>query len=100
MIEQFIAGRELTVGILEATALPVGEIIPKHEIYDYECKYTAGMAEEIFPAALTPDADRERAGAGAPRVRGAQAGRVRAHRFPHDDARASSTVSRRTRCPA
>jgi D-alanine-D-alanine ligase len=54
MIEQFIAGRELTVGILGGEALPVGEIIPKHEIYDYECKYTAGMAEEIFPAALTP----------------------------------------------
>ena len=53
MIEQFIAGRELTVGILGGEALPVGEIIPKHEIYDYECKYTAGMAEEIFPAPLT-----------------------------------------------
>jgi D-alanine-D-alanine ligase len=55
MIEQFIAGRELTVGILGGEALPVGEIIPKHEIYDYECKYTAGMAEEIFPAALTSE---------------------------------------------
>src|SRR5215208_822731 len=55
MIEQFIAGRELTVGILGGEALPVGEIIPKHEIYDYECKYTAGMAEEIFPAPLTPE---------------------------------------------
>jgi D-alanine-D-alanine ligase len=55
MIEQFIAGRELTVGILGGEALPVGEIIPKHEIYDYECKYTAGMAEEIFPAALSAE---------------------------------------------
>jgi len=55
MIEQFIAGRELTVGILGGEALPVGEIIPKHEIYDYECKYTAGMAEEIFPAPLTKE---------------------------------------------
>jgi D-alanine-D-alanine ligase len=53
MIEQFVAGRELTVGILGGEALPVGEIIPKHEIYDYECKYTAGMAEERFPAPLT-----------------------------------------------
>jgi D-alanine-D-alanine ligase len=53
MIEQFIAGRELTVGILGDTALPVGEIIPKHEIYDYECKYTAGMAREEFPAKIT-----------------------------------------------
>ncbi len=53
MIEQFIAGREFTVGILGDIALPVGEIIPKHEIYDYECKYTPGMAEEVFPAKLT-----------------------------------------------
>ena len=52
MIEQFIAGRELTVGILGDEPLAVGEIIPKHEIYDYECKYTAGMAVEVFPAAL------------------------------------------------
>ena len=55
MVEQFIAGRELTVGILGDVALPVGEIIPKHEIYDYECKYTPGMAEERFPADLTAD---------------------------------------------
>ena len=55
MIEQFIAGRELTVGILGGEALPVGEIIPKHEIYDYECKYTAGMAEEIFPAPMSAE---------------------------------------------
>ena len=53
MIEQFVAGRELTVGILGGEALPVGEIVPKHEIYDYECKYTAGMADERFPAPLT-----------------------------------------------
>lgn len=52
MAEQFIAGRELTVGILGDVPLPVGEIIPKHEIFDYECKYTPGMSEEIFPARL------------------------------------------------
>ena len=53
MIECFVPGRELTVGVLGGEALPVGEIFPKHEIYDYECKYTAGMAREEFPAALT-----------------------------------------------
>jgi D-alanine-D-alanine ligase len=52
MLEQFIAGREFTVGILGGTALPVGEIVSKKEIYDYECKYTPGMAVETFPAAL------------------------------------------------
>jgi D-alanine-D-alanine ligase len=55
MIEQFIAGRELTVGVLGSETLPVGEIIPKHEIYDYECKYTPGMAVEEFPARLTAE---------------------------------------------
>jgi D-alanine-D-alanine ligase len=53
MIERYIAGRELTVGVLGERVLPVGEIIPKHEIYDYECKYTPGMADERFPADLT-----------------------------------------------
>jgi D-alanine-D-alanine ligase len=52
MLERFIAGRELTVGILGDEALPIGEIIPKHELYDYECKYTKGMAYEEFPAKL------------------------------------------------
>lgn len=52
MLEQFIRGRELTVGILGNEALPIGEIIPQHELYDYECKYTAGMAVEEFPAKL------------------------------------------------
>jgi D-alanine-D-alanine ligase len=59
MLEQFVAGRELTVGILGEDALPVGEIIPKHEIYDYECKYTPGMAEEVFPAHISSDRARE-----------------------------------------
>ena len=53
MIERFVPGRELTVGILEGRALAVGEIIPRHEIFDYECKYTPGMSEEIFPADLS-----------------------------------------------
>src|SRR5688572_4561516 len=52
MIERFVPGRELTVGVLEGKALAVGEIIPRHEIFDYECKYTPGMSQEIFPADL------------------------------------------------
>jgi len=52
MIERFVPGRELTVGVLEGQALAVGEIIPRHEIFDYECKYTPGMSQEIFPADL------------------------------------------------
>jgi D-alanine-D-alanine ligase len=56
MVEQFISGRELTVGILKETALAVGEIIPKRgDIFDYESKYQMGGAEEIFPADLTQE---------------------------------------------
>ena len=50
MVEAFVAGRELTVPVLGDEALPVGEIISKNEIFDYEAKYQPGMAEEIFPA--------------------------------------------------
>jgi D-alanine-D-alanine ligase len=52
MIERFVPGRELTVGVLQGRALATGEIIPRHEIFDYECKYTPGMSQEIFPADL------------------------------------------------
>ena len=58
MIERFVPGRELTVGILGDIALPVGEIIPKKGIYDYEAKYTPGMAVEEFPARLTEEETR------------------------------------------
>jgi len=55
MIEQFVPGRELTVGILGDRALPVIEIVPKHEMFDYECKYQPGMSEEICPAPIPAD---------------------------------------------
>ncbi len=50
MLEAFIAGREFTVGILEGEALPVGEIIAPGEVFDYQSKYQAGGAREVFPA--------------------------------------------------
>ena len=60
MLEQFIPGREFTVGILGDRALAVGEIIPKcSEIFDYRSKYQAGGAEEIFPANLLPEKAQE-----------------------------------------
>ena len=52
MVEAFIPGRELTVGVLGDDAFPPGEIIPRHELFDYECKYTPGMSEEVFPAKI------------------------------------------------
>jgi D-alanine-D-alanine ligase len=50
MLERFIPGREFTVGVLEGAALPVGEIITSGEVFDYESKYQAGGAREVFPA--------------------------------------------------
>jgi D-alanine-D-alanine ligase len=52
LIEEFIQGREISVGIINNKILPLLEIIPKHELYDYECKYTDGMSEYIVPADL------------------------------------------------
>lgn len=52
LIEEYIPGHEVTVAVLDNTALPVLEIIPKHGIYDYECKYTSGMSEYEVPANL------------------------------------------------
>jgi D-alanine-D-alanine ligase len=54
MVERFVPGQELTVGILGGQVLPTIEIKPVKELYDYECKYTPGMAEE-FVAELSPD---------------------------------------------
>lgn len=53
IVERFIPGREMAVGVLGGDSLPVVEIRPSHEIYDYECKYTAGMSEYEVPAPLT-----------------------------------------------
>ena len=52
VVEQYIAGREIQVGILEDKALPSIEIIPKAGFYDYENKYQPGAAEEITPAPI------------------------------------------------
>ncbi len=52
LVERFIPGRELAVGVLGDEALPIVEIRPKHEIYDYECKYTKGMSEYEVPAPI------------------------------------------------
>jgi len=50
LIEQYIEGYEVTVGIIGEQVLPVLEIKPKNFYYDYECKYTDGMSEYEVPA--------------------------------------------------
>jgi len=52
LIEKYIKGREIQVGILGERSLGAIEIIPKRQFYDYEAKYTANMSEHIFPARL------------------------------------------------
>ncbi len=56
MVERFVSGREITVGVLgcgeSLRALPVLELVPKNEFYDFEAKYTKGMTELICPARL------------------------------------------------
>jgi D-alanine-D-alanine ligase len=54
LIEKYIPGREITVGILGMQALPVLEIIPRGGLYDYKRKYTSGLSEYIVPARI-PD---------------------------------------------
>lgn len=56
LVEKMIFGRELTVGILGAEALPVIEIVPHEGFYDYANKYTAGRTEYRCPASLPPGA--------------------------------------------
>ena len=55
LVEAYIPGREVTVAVLDDQALPVVEIRPSHGVYDYECKYTAGMSSYDCPADLEPE---------------------------------------------
>lgn len=55
LVEQYIKGQEVQVGILDDRPIGAIEIVPKGEFYDYEAKYTDGMAEHIFPARLTTE---------------------------------------------
>jgi len=55
IIEEYIHGRELTVGILEGQALPVIEIITEHKVYDYNAKYLDKGTKYNVPAILAGD---------------------------------------------
>ncbi len=55
LVECFVKGREIQVGILADRAMGAIEIVPKNEFYDYEAKYTDGMAEHICPPLLEPE---------------------------------------------
>lgn len=57
LVEEFIKGKELTVPVMgkqmEEEALPIIEIIPKNETYDYESKYSDGGSEHVIPARIS-----------------------------------------------
>lgn len=55
LLEERIAGRETTVGILGDSALPIVEVRPKKGAYDYENKYTSGATEYFCPAEFPPE---------------------------------------------
>lgn len=66
LIEEFITGREFTIGVFrskgEIIALPFTEIKTKKEFFDFEAKYTAGFTDEITPAQVDePIAEKVRA---------------------------------------
>ncbi|MEZ4600172.1 MAG: D-alanine--D-alanine ligase [Syntrophotaleaceae bacterium] len=53
LIEEFIEGREVTVGVLDGQALPIIEVVPEGGFYDYAAKYTAGRTRYLLPAPLS-----------------------------------------------
>ena len=55
VIEQFIEGKLLAIGMNGATPMPIVEIVPKSGFYDYEAKYTEGKTDYVCPAQLTPE---------------------------------------------
>ena len=60
LVEQFITGREITIGILDGKALPIIEIVPHEGFYDYKNKYQAGLTDHICPAKIN-EADTKKA---------------------------------------
>ena len=55
LIEEYISGREFSVGVLGDTPLPAIEIIPKEGFYDYKNKYQADLTIEVCPAEITKE---------------------------------------------
>lgn len=54
LVEEYVPGRELTVGVMGERALAVTDIAAAHEFYDYDAKYAAGGSRHILPAAVHP----------------------------------------------
>ncbi len=55
LVESYFKGREIAAAVVDGSALPLVEIIPKAGIYDYANKYTSGRTEYVCPAELSAD---------------------------------------------
>lgn len=56
MVERYVAGRELTCGVMDGRALGVTEIVPQgHSFYDYDSKYVEGGSKHVLPASISPN---------------------------------------------
>jgi D-alanine-D-alanine ligase len=55
LIERFVEGKEISVGVLEGKALGAVEIVPRRGFYDFQNKYTVGRSDYYFPARLSPE---------------------------------------------
>ncbi|NLE86150.1 MAG: D-alanine--D-alanine ligase [Myxococcales bacterium] len=52
LVERFVSGREIAVGLLDGRVLGAIEIAPRGDVYDFEAKYTPGMSDYFIPARL------------------------------------------------
>ncbi|HOJ44353.1 MAG TPA: D-alanine--D-alanine ligase, partial [Syntrophorhabdaceae bacterium] len=59
IVEKYIKGQEITVGIIDDMMLPVVEVRPKKGFYDFESKYTPGMTEYLVPAKITRSTEKK-----------------------------------------
>ena len=60
IIEQFVPGRELTVGVLDGQALAAGEVLlERNSVFSYEEEYQAGAVKEVLPAQIPADVEEE-----------------------------------------
>ncbi len=58
LLEEYLPGPEITIGILQDRPLPVVQVVPKRRFYDYVAKYTPGMTEYLVPAPVPEEAAR------------------------------------------
>jgi D-alanine-D-alanine ligase len=55
LVERFVEGKEISVGVLDGKPLGALEIVPRRGIYDFQSKYTAGRSDYHLPARLSPE---------------------------------------------